>query len=82
MEEFSMSSCSKAYAFKASKWLETIAVQCLLSKYLTIALASASPSRGLVPVPTSSSKTRSFPPTIRKIDAMFAICPEKVERLS
>ncbi len=47
-----------------------------------MAVASAPPSFGSVPVPTSSSSTSAGNASSRSIDTMLAMCPENVLRLA
>ena len=53
----------------------------LLYRYSIMAMAKAAPSVGSVPTHTSSTSTRSPSRTSSRMEIMFFMWPEKVDRL-
>ena len=66
----------------ASLWLVQTTIAPRDLKWSTIAVASAPPSIGSVPDPSSSNSTRAGSASIRSIDAMLVTCQEKVLRFA
>ena len=70
------------HVFTASKCVVAITRAPRCRKCWTIAVASAPPSLGSVPVPTSSSRTSAGSCRSRSIETRFVMCDEKVLRLA